>query len=74
VNQPKIALLIETANAVVIFLSLTIAHLFGVNFIHTLLLISIGGTIVASAGTYQALRSGRGTDTFPVRHPGLGMP
>jgi O-antigen/teichoic acid export membrane protein len=74
VNQPKIALLIETANAVVIFLSLTTAHLFGVNFIHTLLLISIGGTIVASAGTYQALRSGRGTDTFPVRQPGLGMP
>ncbi|WP_248295065.1 hypothetical protein [Paraburkholderia sp. UYCP14C] len=72
VNRQKIDLVNQSANAALIVLSLATAHFFGVSFIHTVLLISVGGTIVASVGTYQALKIGAGHDAYPVREAGLG--
>ncbi|WP_233855672.1 hypothetical protein [Paraburkholderia sp. HD33-4] len=74
VNRLKIDLVNQTLNALLILLSLGAAHFFGVEFIHTLLLISVGGTIVASVGSYQALKIGAGAADYPVRQPGLGTP
>lgn len=74
VNRQKIDLMIQTANAMLIFVIFATAHFFGVGFIQTLLLLSASGTIVACVGTYQALRIGRGADAYPDRQPGFGTP
>ncbi|APA89774.1 hypothetical protein BJG93_30385 (plasmid) [Paraburkholderia sprentiae WSM5005] len=74
VNRQKVDLMIQMANAVLIFLIFATAHFFGVGFIHTLLLLSVSGTIVASVGTYQALKIGKGTEAYTDRQPGWGTP
>ncbi|MFT4505338.1 lipopolysaccharide biosynthesis protein [Caballeronia sp. 15711] len=71
VNRQKIDLVIQTASAVTIFMSLALAHFFGLKFFYTLLLISVGGTIVASAGTCAALKIGKGSGAYRTRQPGL---
>ncbi|WP_246279258.1 hypothetical protein [Paraburkholderia ultramafica] len=74
VNRQKIDLMIQMANAVLIFLIFATAHFLGVGFIQTLLLLSISGTIIASVGTYQAIKIGKGPDAYLDRQPGWGTP
>ncbi|MFL9982466.1 lipopolysaccharide biosynthesis protein [Paraburkholderia sediminicola] len=61
-NQQKIDLVIQTTNAALIFLVFATAHFLKVGFMETVSLLSISGAIVASIGTYQAIRIGKGPD------------
>lgn len=74
VNRQKIDLMFQTANAVLIFLIFATAHFVGVGFFNTMVLLSACGTLVAGAGTYQALRIGKGPDAYQERQPGWGTP
>jgi O-antigen/teichoic acid export membrane protein len=62
VNRQKIDLIIQTTNAALIFLVFGTAHFFGVGFMQTVTLLSISGAIIASVGTYQALKIGKGPE------------
>ncbi|MGF6659739.1 O-antigen/teichoic acid export membrane protein [Paraburkholderia atlantica] len=73
-NRQKIDLMIQMVNAVSIFLIFATAHFLGVGFIQSLVLLSVCGTIVASVGTYQALKIGKGPDAYLNRQPSFEAP
>jgi O-antigen/teichoic acid export membrane protein len=67
-NRQKIDLIIQSTNAVLIFLVFGIAHFLQVGFMETVSLLSISGAILATIGTYQALKLGKEPDEsrFPT--------
>lgn len=74
VNRQNVELVNQAVIAALIMLSLATTYFFGVSFVHTLLLISVGGTIVAVVGTCQALKISGGAAGSSVRQRGLGTP
>ncbi|MEX3636468.1 lipopolysaccharide biosynthesis protein [Paraburkholderia sp. BR14320] len=73
-NRLKIDMVIQMVNAVSIFLIFATAHFLGVGFIESLVLLSVCGTLVASVGTYQALKIGKGPDAYLNRQPSFEAP
>jgi O-antigen/teichoic acid export membrane protein len=61
-NRQKIDLAIQSTNASLIFLVFGIAHFLQVGFMETVALLSVSGAVLATVGTWQALKLGKGPD------------